>query len=153
VVVRFHPDVTVIQTGYWECQQQLFDGSYQTLADADYGDHIRNNLETAVQIAHSGGAAVVLSTAPYFGDGTPNDLVDEYNQILRSVASQHPYVSVDDVHALLDPGGTYQPVVDGVQVRTPDGVHITRAAVDDIIAPALNQIIAKVAGAAYAGNS
>jgi hypothetical protein len=153
VVSRFHPDVTVIQTGYWECQQQLFNGSYQTLADADYADSIRSNLTSAVQIAHSDGAAVVLSTAPYFGDGTPNDLVDEYNQILRSVASQYPYVSVDDVHALLDPGGTYQPVVDGVQARTPDGVHITRAAVDDIIAPALNRIIGNVAGAAYAGNS
>jgi hypothetical protein len=153
VVSRFHPDVVVIQTGYWECQQRLFDGSYQTLADADYGDYIRSNLESAVQIAHSDGAAVVLSTSPYFGDGTPNNLVDAYNQILGSVASRYQYVSIVDVHSLLDPGGTYQPVVDGVQARTPDGVHLTRAAVDDIIEPALNPIIANVSGPVYAGNS
>ena len=28
--------MTVIQTGYWESQDRLFDGSYQTLADPDY---------------------------------------------------------------------------------------------------------------------
>ena len=153
VVARFHPDVTVIQTGYWESQQRLFDGAYQTLANADYADYIRSNLESAVQIAHSDGGAVVLSTTPYFADGTPNDLVDQYNQILQSVASSYPYVSIDDLHAVLDPGGIYQPVVDGIGARGADGVHITQAAVDNIIEPALNQIIANVAGAVYAGNS
>jgi hypothetical protein len=153
VVSRFHPDVMVIQTGYWECQQRLFNGAYQTLANADYADYIRTNLESAVQIAHSDGGAVILSTAPYFADGTPTDLVDAYNQIVQSVASQYPYVSIDDLHTALDPGGVYQPVVDGIQARGPDGVHITAAAVDNIIEPALNQIIANVAGAVYAGNS
>jgi hypothetical protein len=153
VVSRFHPDVTVIQAGYWECQQRLFNSTFQTLANADYGNYIRSNLEEAVQIAHSDGGAVILSTAPYFADGTPNDLVDAYNQIVESVASQYPYVSIDDVHALLDPGGVYQPVVDGVQTRGPDGEHITQAAVDNIIEPMLNPIIAGVAGPVYAGNS
>jgi hypothetical protein len=153
VVSRFHSDVTVIQTGYWECQRRLFNGAYQTLANADFRDYIRSNLETAVQIAHSDGGAVVLSTSPYFADGTPNDLVDAYNQIVESVASKYPYVSIDDVHSLLDPGGKYQPTVDGIRARTADGVHITQAAVDSIIEPALNQIIAHVAGAVYAANS
>jgi hypothetical protein len=153
VVSRFHPDVTVLQTGYWECQQRLFDGTYQTLANSDYAHSIRSNLETAVQIAHSDGAAVIVSTAPYFGDGTPNDLVDAYNQIVESVAAEYPYVSIDDVHSLLDQGGTYQSVVDGVAARTADGVHLTPAAVDDVIAPALNPIIANVSGAVYAGNA
>ena len=34
VVSRFHPDVTVVQTGYWETQNRLFDGSYTNLANA-----------------------------------------------------------------------------------------------------------------------
>ena len=32
-------------------------------------------------------------------------------------------------------------------------MHITQAAVDNLIEPALNQIIANVAGAVYAGNA
>jgi hypothetical protein len=152
-VSRYHPDVTVIQTGYWESQDRLFDGSYQTLADSDYYDFILGNMEQAVQIAHSDGGAVILSTSPYFADGTPNALVDLYNQIVQTVAATYPYVSVDDVFAVLDPGGQYAGTVDGVVARDSDGVHITEAGVDSLIAPALNQIIANVAGPVYAGTS
>jgi hypothetical protein len=152
-IARFHPDVTVIQTGYWESQQRLFDGSYQTLANADYGNYITSNLESAVQIAHSDGGAVILSTSPYFADGTPKDLVDAFNSIVGQVAAQNSFVSIDDLRSVLDPGGAYAPVVDGIQARGADGVHITQAAVDDLIEPALNQIIANVAGPVYAGNS
>ncbi|HXA74249.1 MAG TPA: hypothetical protein VNV83_08410 [Acidimicrobiales bacterium] len=153
VVSRFHPDVTVIQNGYWEAQIRQFNGNWETLANADYAYYIKSNLEAAVQIAHSNGGAVVLSTAPYFADGTPNNLVDAYNSIVEGVASEFPYVSVDDVHADLDPGGTYQAVIDGIATRGADGVHITQGAVDYLIAPALNQIIANVAGAVYTGGA
>ena len=153
VVTRFHPDVTVIQTGYWETQNRLFDGSYSTLANADYSAYIESNLEEAVQIAHSDGGSVILSTSPYFGDGTPNDLVDAYNQIVYAVAAQYPYVSIDDLYTVLDPNGAFASTVDGIPARSADGVHITQAAVDNLIAPALNQIIANVAGAVYAGNA
>jgi hypothetical protein len=69
------------------------------------------------------------------------------------VAAEYPYVSIDDVYTDLDPGGTYQTVVDGIVARDTDGVHITIGAVDDLIAPGLNQIIANVASAVYAGNA
>ena len=153
VVSRFHPDVTVIQTGYWETQNREFDGSFATLADAAYSAYIQSNLEEAVQIAHSDGGAVILSTSPYFDDGTPHNLVDAYNQIVQGVAAKYPYVSVDDLYTVLDPGGQYSSMVDGLMARSADGVHITQAAVDTLIEPALNQIIANVAGAVYAGNA
>jgi hypothetical protein len=153
VVSRFHPDVTVIQTGYWESQIRLFNGNWETLANADFAYAIKANLEAAVQIAHSDGGAVVLSTAPYFADGTPNDLIDAYNSIVEGVAAEYPYVSIDDVHADLDPGGTYQAVIDGIVARGPDGVHITEGAVDNLIVPGLNQIIANVASAVYGGSA
>jgi hypothetical protein len=152
LVSRFHPDVTVIQTGYWETQSRLFNGSYQSLANQGYASYIEANLVEAVQIAHSDGGAVILSTSPYFDDGTPFNLVTAYNSIVEAVASQFPYVSIDDLYTVLDPGGTYAPVVDGIQARADDGVHITQAAVDNLIEPALNQIIANVAGAVYAGD-
>ena len=43
----YHPDVTVIQTGYWESQDRLFDGSYGSLVDPDYHASILANLEQA----------------------------------------------------------------------------------------------------------
>jgi hypothetical protein len=153
VVSRFHPDVTVIQTGYWETQDRQFNGAYTTLANPAYAAFIQSNLTQAVEIAHSDGGAVILSKSPYFADGTPTTLVDDYNRIVQSVADQHPYVSIDDLYTVLDPGGAYSSVVDGIVARGSDGVHITAAAVDTLIEPALNQIIANVAGAVYAGNA
>ena len=153
VVSRFHPDVTVIQTGYWETQDRSYNGTYTTLANPAYAAFIQNNLTQAVEIAHTDGGAVILSTSPYFADGTPNALVDDYNQIVRSVAAEFPYVSIDDLFTVLDPNGAYSTVVDGITARSPDGVHITQAAVDTLIEPALNQIIANVAGAVYAGGA
>jgi hypothetical protein len=153
VVSRFHPDVTVIQTGYWETQDRMYDGSYTTLANQAYAAFIQDNLAEAVQIAHSDGGAVILSTSPFFNDGTPNTLVNDYNEIVESVAAEYPYVSIDDLFTVLDPGGAYSSVVDGLVARGSDGVHITPAAVDTLIEPALNQIIANVAGAVYAGSA
>jgi hypothetical protein len=153
VVARFHPDVTVIQTGYWETQNRLFSGGFASLANAAYSSYIETNLAEAVQITHADGGAVILSTSPYFADGTPFNLVDAYNQIVHSVAAQYPYVSIDDLYTVLDPGGTYASTVDGIPARGSDGVHITQPAVDSLIEPALNQIIANVAGAVYASGA
>jgi hypothetical protein len=153
LVSRFHPDVTVIQNGYWEKQNRLFNGSFQNLGNSDYSAYIAANLAQAVQIAHSDGGAVILSTTPYFDDGTPFNLASSYNQIVNVIASQYPFVSIDDLYSVLDPGGNYATVVDGIQARTADGVHITESAVDNLIEPALNQIIANVAGAVYAGGA
>jgi hypothetical protein len=151
LVSRDHPDVTVIQTGYWELQNRLFNGRYATLADADYSAYIEGNLQQAATIAHSDGGAVVLSTSPYFEDGTPHNLVDAFNHLLDQVAQQDPFVSIDDLYTVLDPGNQYATVVDGIVARGSDGVHITQAAVDYLIEPALNQIIANVADPVYDG--
>ena len=154
VVTRFHPDVTVLQAGYWESQPRLYNGSYQTLADQDYSSYIASNLIEAIDIAHSGGGAVIVGNALYDADGTPNNLVDTYDQIVQSVAAQFPgVVSVLDTHSALDPGNAYAASIDGVVVRGADGVHITQAAVSDFIGPALSQLIANVGPAVYNGNS
>ena len=62
-------------------------------------------------------------------------------------------VSIDDLATVLDPGGSYSAVVNGILARGSDGVHITAAGVENLIEPALNQIIANVAGAVYAGSA
>ena len=146
--------MTVIQTGYWETQDRQFNGAYTTLANPAYCRlHSERTWPQAVQIAHSDGGAVILSTSPYFADGTPTTWSTTTTRSCRSVAAQYPYVSIDDLYTVLDPGGAYSSVVDGIVARGSDGVHITEAAVDNLIEPALNQIIANVAGAVYAGTA
>jgi lysophospholipase L1-like esterase len=154
LTARFHPDVTVIQLGYWESQYRQFEGSYQTLTDQTYDQYIQANIQQAVTLAHADGGAVILNTSPYFDDGTPNSLVDSFNQIVNAVASANStFVSVFNVNSLLDPDGVYSTVVNGVVARTPDGVHVTEAGVQDVLVPPLNQLISEVGGAAFSGTS
>jgi hypothetical protein len=154
VTSRFHPDVSVLQAGYWESQDRLFGGAFTTMANSAYAAYIQNNLNQAVNILHSDGGAVILETSPYYNDGTPNDLVAMYNQIVHTVASEYPtFVSVLDTYSILDPGGAYATVVNGVVARTTDGVHLTQAGVVDLVVPPLNQLIASVGQAVYNGVS
>ena len=154
VTSRFHPDVTVIQLGYWESQNRLFGASYATLNVPAYAAFIQANIEQAVQIAHSDGGAVILNTSPYFNDGTPSSLVDILNQIVTTVANENPsYVSVFDVFSLLDPGGAYATVVGGVVARGADQVHVTQDGVTSILLGPLNQLIANVAPPVYQGSA
>ena len=82
-------------------------------------------------------AKVVLFTMPYVdpsqeaADGQPfmeNDptRMDAFNRILRQVAKERSsVVTLVDLNKLLDPDGHFQAVIDGVTVRTTDGIHIT----------------------------
>jgi hypothetical protein len=101
-------------------------------------------------LAHSDGGAVLLATSPYFDDGTPSNLVDDFNNIVKTVQSDNSsFTTLLDVNKLLDPNGQYDPVVNGVLVRTADGVHITQGAVQVVIDPPLTNLAQSVGGAVY----
>ena len=86
---------------------------------------IETSTHPMLRVGGTYGGAVILSTSPNFADGAPPGLVDDYNQIVKSVASRYPYVSIDDLYTVLDPGRAYAAVVDGIPARSADGVHIT----------------------------
>jgi hypothetical protein len=154
VTSRFHPDVSFLQAGYWECQDRLFDGQYETLSNSAYAAFIQSNLQEAVNIMHADGGAVILATAPLFDDGTPGTLVNIYNQEVQAVASANSsFVTVLDVYSILDPNGAYDSIVNGVLARTPDGVHLTQAGVADLITPPLDTMVTNVGQPVYGGTS
>jgi hypothetical protein len=150
LTARYHADASVLQTGYWEAQNRLFNGSFETLADPDYASFIEANLLQAVQILHAGGGAVILATSPLYADGTPANLVADFNTIVDNVAKiDSSFVSVLDVYGILDPGGAYAAVVNGIPARTADGVHLTQLGVTDLIDPPLTQLIGSVGDPVY----
>jgi hypothetical protein len=154
VDARFHPDVSVVQSGYWECQNRLYQGQFETLANPAFAAYIEANLNQAVNAMHANGSAVILETSPYFADGTPNGLVDIYNGIVSAVAQANSsFVTLLDLHALLDPNGAYASIVNGVQVRTNDGVHITQAGTEQVITPQINAAIASVSSPVFNGDA
>ena len=84
----------------------------------------------------TGGAYVVLLTAPCFNSGEqpngtalargrPGPTGPLQRRCVRAVAAEHPAtVRVEDFGAMVCPGGVYSTTRDGVLLRDGDGVHI-----------------------------
>jgi hypothetical protein len=141
-VRRYHPAVVDLQVGFWETRYRLFDGAFVTLADPGFAQEVGGELARAVGILHELGAEVLVDTCPYFGDGTPDWNVDDFNALVHQVVgSDSAFAAVLDVNRILDPGGTYTATIDGVTVRGPDGVHLSPAGVQDFLDPALAQAV------------
>ena len=54
--------------------------------------------------------------------------MNDYNEIVNSVAARCPYVSIGDLCTVPDPGGVHAAVVNGVPAPGSDGVHRNEAA-------------------------
>ncbi|HEX5199153.1 MAG TPA: acyltransferase family protein [Actinoplanes sp.] len=150
-----NPDVAVIELNRWELMDRRYQGRYQHVGDPAYDAYLQTQLETAIRIAGSRGAAVVLLTAAYthraerpdgglYPEDEP-DRVDAWNALLHEVAARHPaLVTVLDLNPLVCPDGKFTWRMDGMKVRS-DGLHYTPAAVKKIIAPWLLPRLAAIA--------
>jgi peptidoglycan/LPS O-acetylase OafA/YrhL len=139
-VARIHPDVVGLLLGRWEVSDHLYRGQWVHVGQPAWDRHLTAELEQAVDLLSADGARVVLFTMPYLdppveaADGAPfpeNDpaRMQAFNKLVVEVAASRPkVVTLIDLNAILDPGGHYQPVVDGVTVRSTDGIHLTKAA-------------------------
>ena len=139
-----HPDVVVIELGYWESQSHLWNGSWVTLTDSSsYASAVENNLADLVALIKSYDAVPVLLTSPYYRDGTSNAEVDAWNDIVDAVATSTGS-TVLDLRALIDRNDSYSDSVDGVTVRTSDGVHLTSQGVTVVIDPWLLPALSRI---------
>jgi hypothetical protein len=152
------PDVAVIELNRWELMDRKYQGRYQHVGDPAYDAYLMTQLDTAVDIAGSRGAAVVLLTAAYTHraekpDGSlyPEDRparVDAWNRLLRTEAAEHPgTVTVLDLNPVVCPHGKFTWSVGGLRIRS-DGLHYTPAGVQRVIAPWLLPKLSAIAAGA-----
>ncbi len=136
---QLHPQVVAVVIGWWDTMDQMYGGRWQHLGDPAFDAYESSQFEKAVSILSSGGAHVVLMTAPYFNSGEQLDgqpwvedspaRVNLLNKIIESVAARHPgIVSVVPLNRYLDPNGHFAWTIDGKVMRMGDGVHTTKAA-------------------------
>jgi peptidoglycan/LPS O-acetylase OafA/YrhL len=134
-VAQFRPNVVVVLAGRWELMDRMIGGQWSHIGQPSFDAAVQRALEQAVQVGSTGGAYVVLLTAPCFDSGEqPNGTpwpeddparLARYNEIVRAVAAEHPAtVKVEDFGGMLCPGGVYSTTLDGVLLRDGDGVHI-----------------------------
>ena len=158
-VTKDDPDVAVIELNRWELMDRLYQGRYQHVGEPAYDAYLSAQLDRAIDITASRGAAVVLLTAAYTHraekpDGSlyPEDQpsrVDSWNRLLRAAAGRHPRtVTVLDLNPLVCPHGRFTWTINNMRVRS-DGLHYTPAAVQRIIAPWLLPKLAAIATGSY----
>jgi hypothetical protein len=149
-LARAHPDVVVVLLGRWELLDRVLDGRWQHIGQPAFDTYLGQQLDSAITTAGSSGATVVLCNAPYFlgmeapqgGTYPENDAarVDRWNELVREAVARHPGVVPFDLNALTAPGGHYVSEIDGVAVRSSDGVHFSVAA-GSVVGPALLPVI------------
>lgn len=128
------PNVVMILAGRWEVANRTYKGQWTNILQPRYAAYVERQLRSAVKLAGSRGAQVMLLTAPCYDTGEqpngqpwPEDSpqrLAKYNSIVRQVGATEPNTTVVNFEALACPSGHYQTYIDGVDARY-DGVHFT----------------------------
>jgi len=138
-VASTRPDVVGMLVGRWDLCDHVYKGQIVHVGQPAWNAHLAGEINQAVDIFSAHGARVVLFTMPDINaaDEAPgsaafpeNDQsrVDAFNAIVAGVAAhRRSTVTLLDLNKKLDPHGSFQLAIDGVQVRWPDGVHISKA--------------------------
>ncbi len=135
-VRAFRPDVVDILAGRWEVHDVYANGTLVNITQPAFRSEVVAGLIRAVRIAGSRGARVVLMTQPCADSGEqpngqpwPEDSparIATYNAIVRAVAARTG-AAVQDLFAMVCPNRTFEEEIDGIRVRSPDGVHFARS--------------------------
>jgi len=136
---QFRPNVTVLLAGRWEVSDQLIGGTWMHIGQPAFDRTLIADLKEAVAVGTSTRALMILETPPCFDSGeqangqpwpadSPTRLRD-YDRMLSQVAATDPgHVAVGNLGALMCPGGKYQQNIDGIRIRSSDGVHVALTA-------------------------
>jgi hypothetical protein len=122
-------DLVVFVAGDWEVQNLLIDGRWTDLTEPSFQRYERAQMRKAVVIGTAHGARFAFTTLPALGAGAAlaEDSPDRrmiYDRLVRQVVAEFPTrATVIDYASILSPHGVYSEFRDGVQIRTPDGIH------------------------------
>jgi hypothetical protein len=128
-------DVVLFFAGTWEAQDILRNGHWTNIEAPSYQRYLLGQLRLAVQVGTAHGAHFDFTTMPVLAAGVAQHAESAYpqnapqrrliyDQLIKKVAAEYPgQVSVLDYGKILAPQGVYTEHLNGVQVRTVDGIH------------------------------
>jgi hypothetical protein len=161
-VDTFRPDVTMVLLGSWELVDRVHNGVWEHIGEPDFDSYLMAQRQTVVQVLSSEGGRVAFLTSPCNdqalanaaspGRLTPDDArrVLLFNALLERTVAQHPGVTeIVPFADLVCPQGVYQPTMNGVTLRTSDGVHMEPYAGDLFDQKLMPQVVSWVSTPAY----
>ena len=137
-IKTIRPQVVVLLVGRWEVANAYYHNHWTHIGRPGYDQYLTKELDLAVSVLTGEGARLALLTAPYYNSGIilggqplPENnpaRVKLFNTMLYRLAARYrKNVAVFNLNKRLCPSGHYQLDIDGIQVRTNDGIHITVA--------------------------
>ena len=114
-------DVAVVLTGNWDAagrQVPQLGDIYRTIGDPAYDEWLQSEISAAADALHEAGAVrVAWLTLPPKIDRGPNPRFDRYGEIIASVASTRPWMTIVDyaTHMSAEPAN---------REMRPDGSHL-----------------------------
>jgi peptidoglycan/LPS O-acetylase OafA/YrhL len=152
-VEAVQPDVSVLLTGFWDVFDRQVDGEWLTYGSEAYDRYLLELLREATDALASGGAPVVLLTAPYVqppfkakayeSPSTERWRMDRLNEVLRRHAARSPGVHVIELGAFVCPDADCSGSDDGGPLIKQDGAHFTPRGAQIVarwLAPKLREI-------------
>jgi hypothetical protein len=145
------PDLVAFLVGRWELTDQFRDGEWRSVGDPDLDAYLAGQLDRAIDELSSTGALVALLTVPCMSEpeqpnGSPYPEADparvtRFNELLAQAQARHPQQSrLVDLDGIVCPGGHFTSSLDGVTIRTSDGVHFPLAQIGPVAAKVLPQL-------------
>jgi peptidoglycan/LPS O-acetylase OafA/YrhL len=142
-IKQLRPQVVAILAGRWEVADVEWRGRWTNILSPTFAAYVRSQLTLAVRVATSEGAHAVVMTAPCYASGEqpngqpwPEDQPQRlriYNQLVKSVVSSSAGAgSLANLDGIVCPDGQFHESLDGVTIRSSDGVHFP---VDSLKAP------------------
>lgn len=144
VIAQDNPDVVVITLGSNDDQTLTGDGGVGPFGSQEWIDEYRRRVGGMMDaVTGDGKRKMIWIGAPMIRNEERSETRYRIiNDIYREEAAKRPgrvdYVDIYD--RFRDANGSYADILDGVQVRTPDGIHFTREGGDQIAQVVLDQL-------------
>jgi hypothetical protein len=121
-------DVVLFLAGKWETLDVLRKGRWTNITQPYFQRYELAQMRRAVEVGTAKGAHFDFTDMPAnHAPSGPNDVKQRrllYDHLIQKVADEFPgKVSVINYGRILTPRGVFTEYLDGVQVRTIDGVH------------------------------
>lgn len=135
-LAQFRPDVVAVLSGVWESYDKVVDGRRLVFGTPGFDRWFSGQLEELIISAERIGARVAFLTVPCNRRAEGVTAVEppendrrrlaHLDALYRSAAQRHPGVASSiDLGGYVCRGGRFDTRVDGVELRSQDGVHFT----------------------------
>jgi hypothetical protein len=130
----FHPQVVVLEMGWWDSMDHLINGEDVYLGEPSYDSYLVQTIDQVIDEVDASGAKVVLLSVPWMlpppwpnGEEMPAALSYRHfmiNKMLQTAVAERPgRAYFFDIAPEVTPAGHFEADVGGSICRTSDGIH------------------------------